>query len=120
MTTQNENNIASIPQYSLGKILMIWAAAAIPMALLGWVVAPAMASDSNKPGFERLGLLTIGLIWQFILTMFLLYQERGSLRWSVLKESLWLHAPRSPKTGEKQSRLLWWLILLVPLAAIFD
>jgi len=120
MNTQNENNIISIPQYSLRKILMVWASATIPMALLGWVVAPAMANDPNKPGFERLAILMIGLVWQFILTMFLVYQETGSLRWSVLKERLWLHAPHSPKTGEKQSRLLWWLIPLILITAVFD
>jgi len=120
MSTQNENNSISIPQYSLRKILMVWVAAAIPMALLGWVVAPAMANDPSKPGFERLGILTIGLVWQFILTLFLLYQETGSLRWTVLKERLWLQSPRSPKTGEKQSRALWWLIPLILVAALFD
>jgi uncharacterized protein len=118
MSTQNENNV--IPQYSLRKILIVWAAAAIPMALLGWVFAPAMADDPNQPGFERLAILTIGLVWQFILTIFLLYQETGSLRWSGLKERLWLHAPRSPKTGEKQSSFLWWLIPLILVAGIFD
>lgn len=118
MNTQNENNI--IPQYSLRKILMIWATAAIPMALLGWVIAPAMASDPNQPGFERLAILTIGLVWQFVLTMCLLYQETGSLQWSVIKERLWLQSPRSPKTGEKKNRFLWWLIPLILVAAIFD
>jgi hypothetical protein len=36
-------DISLIPQYSLGKILLVWAAAAIPMGILGWVVAPALA-----------------------------------------------------------------------------
>jgi hypothetical protein len=27
-------------QYSIGKILFIWALAAIPMGILGWVIAP--------------------------------------------------------------------------------
>ena len=120
MNTQNENNIISIPQYSLRKILMVWAAAAIPMGVLGWIVAPAMASDPNKPGFERLAILAIGLVWQFVLILILLRQETGSLRWSVLKERLWLNTPRSPKTGEKQKRLLWWLIPLILLTAIFE
>lgn len=120
MNVQIEKNSISIPQYSLRKILMIWAMAAIPMAVLGWVVAPTMADDPNKPGFERLAILAIGLVWQFILTMFLLYQETGSLRWSILKERLWLQSPRSPKTGEKQSSLLWWLIPLIVLTAIFE
>ena len=99
---------------------MVWAAAAIPMALLGWVVAPAMTQDPNKPGFERLAVLTVGLVWQFVLVMILLYQETGSLRWSILKEHLWLNAPRSPKTGEKRNRFWWWLIPLVLLTAAFE
>jgi len=117
MNTQHENNSNPIPQYSLGKILMVWAAAAIPMGLLGWVIAPAMAQDPNKPGFERLAILAVGLVWQFVLVMILLYQETGSLRWSILKERLWLNAPRSPKTGEVRKLFLWWLIPLVLLKA---
>jgi hypothetical protein len=31
------NGVSEIPQYSLGKILLVWAAAALPMAILGWV-----------------------------------------------------------------------------------
>ena len=120
MNVQHENNINQISQYGLGKILMVWAAAAIPMGLLGWVVAPAMAQDPNKPGFERLAILTVGLVWQFVLVMILLYQETGSLRWSILKERLWLNAPRSPKTGEMRNRFLWWLIPLVLLTAVFE
>jgi len=120
MNTQHENNINPISQYSLGKILMVWAAAAVPMGWVGWVVAPAMAQDPNKPGFERLAILAVGLVWQFVLIMILLYQETGSLRWSILKERLWLNAPRSPKTGEIRYRLLWWLIPLVLLTAGFE
>ena len=55
-----------ISQYSVAKILAIWAAAAVPMGILGWVVAPALAKDPEQPGFERLAILTIGLVWQFI------------------------------------------------------
>lgn len=120
MNTQHENNGNSIPQYSLAKILAVWAAAAIPMGLLGWVVAPALAQDSNKPGFERLAILTVGLVWQFVLVMILLYQETGSLRWSILKERLWLNAPRSPKTGEIRYRFLWRLIPLVLLTGGYE
>ena len=32
-----------IPQYSRGAILAIWLAAAVPMAVLSWVVAPRWA-----------------------------------------------------------------------------
>src|SRR5438105_15731689 len=30
----------ALKQYSLGKILAVWAAAAIPMGILAWIVAP--------------------------------------------------------------------------------
>ena len=74
-------------QYSLAKILSIWAAAALPMAVLAWVVAPWLADRLDGPvALPRalLVLLTVGLIWQFVLVLVLVYQERGSLRWSVL------------------------------------
>ena len=57
-----------------------------------------------------LGLLTIGLIWQFVLVMLPVYRERSSLRWSDLKDALWLQSPRSPTTGRIGGRL--WLILI--------
>jgi uncharacterized protein len=106
-------------QYSLAKILGIWAAAALPMGALAWVVAPRLAGqfDGSAPLIRTLlALLTIGLIWQFALVMVLVYRERGSLRWSVLKDALWLSAPRSPKTGRVGGRL--WLVL-IPFVLLF-
>jgi membrane protease YdiL (CAAX protease family) len=61
-------------------------------------------------------LLTLGLIWQFVLVLLLVHRERGSLRWAVLKDALWLHSPRSPTTGRVGGRL--WLVL-VPALLIF-
>jgi membrane protease YdiL (CAAX protease family) len=106
-------------QYSLAKILGVWAAAALPMAALAWVVAPLVAGWLDGPvpvARALLVLLTIGLIWQFVLVMLLVYRERGSLRWPVLKDALWLQAPRSPRTGRAGGRL--WLVL-VPALLIF-
>jgi uncharacterized protein len=100
-------------QYSLAKILGVWAAAALPMAALAWVVAPLVAGRLDGPvplTRALLVLLTVGLIWQFVLVMLLVYRERGSLRWSVLKDALWLHSPRSPTTGRVGGRL--WLVLI--------
>jgi hypothetical protein len=31
---------AAVRQYSLGQILAIWAAAAVPMGVLAWIIAP--------------------------------------------------------------------------------
>lgn len=114
------NNEEKIPQYSLIQIVLIWAAAAIPMGILGWIVAPALADDPAKPGFERLAVLTAGLIWQFILVMYLIYKENGNIRWITLREKLWLRAPRSPKTGEKSMRLWWWIIPILLLTALYE
>src|SRR5579871_3666941 len=103
--TEPQPGLVTIPQYSLRKILLVWAAAALPMALLGWVVAPALAHDPQNSGFERLAVLTVGLVWQFMLVMILLYQEAGNLRWSTIRQRLWLQTPRSPRTGKPRGRL---------------
>src|SRR5215211_4077308 len=62
-----------------------------------------------------LALLTVGLIWQFVLVMLLVHRERGSLRWPVLKDALWLKAPRSPTTGRVGGQL--WLVVIPCVAA---
>jgi uncharacterized protein len=112
--------LTEIPQYSLGKILMVWAAAAIPMAVLGWLVAPALALGSDDPVFARLAVLTVGLMWQFVLVMLLLYREARTWRWSTLGARLWLNPPRSARTGETRSRLWWWLVPITLVTALFD
>src|SRR5215216_3728863 len=106
-------------QYSLAKILGIWAAAALPMGALAWVVATLVAGQLDGPVpliRALLALLTVGLIWQFVLVVVLVYRERGSLRWAVLKDALWLHAPRSPRTGRVGGRL--WLVV-IPFVLLF-
>src|SRR5215472_13002813 len=117
--TEPKNDVSLLPQYSLYHILLIWAAAAIPMGILGWVVAPALAHLSQTPVLVRLAVLTVGLVWQFILVMILLYREAGNLRWSTIRSRLWLTTPRSPRTGEPRARLWWWLVPLILLTAIY-
>src|SRR5215207_1006321 len=90
------------------------------MAALAWVVAPWVADRLDGPlALPRalLALLTVGLIWQFVLVMLLVHRERGSLRWPVLKDALWLQAPRSPTTGRVGGRL--WLVLIPALLIFF-
>jgi membrane protease YdiL (CAAX protease family) len=112
------------PQYSLAKILGIWTAAALPMAVLGWIVAPALApdiaSDPIGAAVSRVGLLTLGLIWQFVLSMIFVYREEGDLRWATVRRRLRLNTPRDPKTGEPRARLWLWLVPLVILIALMD
>jgi len=107
-----------LPQWSLRRVLGTWAAAALPMAALSWVVAPWLVSAGvfAEPYAWPQALtlcMTAGLIWQFVLVLILVHSEQGSLRWPVLKGALWLTVPRSPRSGRRGGRL-WWL--LVPLA----
>jgi membrane protease YdiL (CAAX protease family) len=101
-------------QYSLVKILGIWALAAIPMGVLSWIVFPAVSPNSSSDplgaGVARLVLLTLGLIWLFVLSMILVRREEGDLRWATIKRRLRLDTPRDPKTGETRRRLWLWLI----------
>src|SRR5215211_3752361 len=116
---QADSRYAAVRQYSLVQILAVWAAAALPMGALAWVVAPLVAGRISGPlALPRtlLVLLTVGLIWQFVLVVLLVYRERGSLRWPVLKDALWLNAPRSPPPGPVGGRL--WLVL-IPATLLF-
>jgi membrane protease YdiL (CAAX protease family) len=110
-----------IPQYRRRAILAVWAAAALPMAALAWLVAPAVADrlsgEGNVPMVKALFVcLTVGLIWQFVLVMALVRHEQRSLRWSTLREALWLRSPRSPRSGRIGGRI--WLVL-IPLVLAF-
>src|SRR5215217_1574274 len=90
-------------QYSLAKIIGIWALAAVPMGILSWVVFPAVSpdvgSDPLGAGVIRIVLLTVGLIWLFLLSTIIVRQEEGDLRWVTVKRRLRLNAPREPSTG---------------------
>jgi membrane protease YdiL (CAAX protease family) len=101
-------------QYSLARILGIWALAAIPMGILSWVVFPALSPDFDSDplgaGVIRVVLLTLGLFWLFALSMIIVRQEEGDLRWATVKHRLRLNTPRDPKTGETRSRLWLWVI----------
>lgn len=101
-------------QYSLWQILSIWALAALPMGILSWVVIPAVSpdfkSDPIGAGVTRLGLLTAGMIWQFVLSMILVRKEEGDLRWATIKRRLRLNAPQDPTTGKTSRRLWLWAI----------
>ena len=106
----------TVPQYSRAKIAVIWAAATLPMALLSWAVAPWLKGSlgEESPLAKALLLsLTVGLIWQFVLVVVLVAREQGSLRWSLVRQALWLRAPRDPKTGRKGGRVWLWLLVFM-------
>jgi membrane protease YdiL (CAAX protease family) len=113
----NSTSTQANDQYSSAKILGIWAATALPMGFLGWVVYPALApdpmADPLKAGVTRTLLMAAGLVWMFVLAMLIVYREEGSLRWTTIRRRFWLNAPLDPKTGEPRRRLWLWLIPLV-------
>jgi membrane protease YdiL (CAAX protease family) len=109
----------TVPQLGLGGIIAVWVAAALPMGLLAWVVAPLLADHLSGPGgLSRTLIITLtgGLVWQFVLVLILVAREQGTLQWSVLKDALWLRAPRAPRTGRRGGRA--WLVVL-PLIVAF-
>ena len=111
----------TVTQYSRRQIFAIWAAAALPMGALSWIVAPAIADGSGIEALLRplIACLTVGLIWQFVLVMALVGYEQRSLRWSRLREALWLRSPRSPRSGRVGGRV-WLLVIPLALAAGFE
>ena len=124
VTIPSTDNSASADQYTLSEILGIWVAAALPMAILGWVVAPALAPDFRADPIGaaavRVGAFTVGLIWQFALAMIIVHREEGDLQWSTIRRRLWLNKPQDPKTGEFRGRLWLWLIPIIILLALSE
>ena len=123
--TNNLQDLAVNPekdQYTLWQILGIWLAAGFPMWLPGWMAYPAMSADLQPvdAGLLRMKLLTIGLIWQFVLAMIVLYREEGNIRLSTISRRFWLNHPISARTGETKKALWWWIIPLILLVASLE
>ena len=111
-------------QYSLAKILGIWALAAAPMGVLNWIVVPLLAPDSESDpfrfGITLLVLLALGLVWLFVLSMIIVRREEGNLRWATLKRRLRLNAPREPATGAPRARLWLWVVPFIVAVAVVE
>jgi uncharacterized protein len=116
-TTDDRTNL---PQYSLRKILGIWAAATVPMGVLAWVVAPWMSSwiGGRDPFIDALMIcFNLGLVWMRVMVLALVRREQGSLAWPVVRDALWLRAPRDPRTKRVGGRVWWYLIPFVVVSA---
>jgi membrane protease YdiL (CAAX protease family) len=119
--TDTAPSSVEIPQLRIRGILAVWAAAALPMAALAWLVAPVLADrfagNGIVPMFKALIVcLTAGLIWQFVLVAILVSREQRTLRWSTVREALWLRPPRSPRSGRVGGRV--WLIVIPLIVAV--
>jgi membrane protease YdiL (CAAX protease family) len=93
------------------------------MGVLAWIVAPLLRDQlgGDEPLAQALLILiTVGLIWQFVLVLILIRRELGGLQWSRVREALWLRPPRDPKTGRVGGRVWWWVLLFVALYALWQ
>jgi uncharacterized protein len=118
---QDGDRYAAVKQYTLAQILGVWAAAAIPMGLLAWVLAPWLRDQlgGDQPLAQALLIsLTVGLIWQFVLVLILIRRELGGLKWSRVRKALWLRPPRNPKSGRVGGRVWWWLVPFIVIEAL--
>ena len=54
------------------------------MGILGWIAFPLLAPDFESDplafGVTRVVLLTLGLVWLFVLSMIIVRREEGDLR----------------------------------------
>jgi membrane protease YdiL (CAAX protease family) len=101
-------------QYSLAKIMGIWASIALPMGLIHWVVGPILIPRVHmEPGFLYLILITLGLVWEGVLAYMILRREVKPFTWANIKDRVWLHTPTNPKTGVPSKWLYLWTIPLL-------
>lgn len=109
-------------QYTLWQILTIWLAAGVPMWILGWLIYPYLSQNLSAVdgGLLRIKLFTVGLMWQFVLSMLILYLEEGNIRLETIRRRFWLNNPVSPRTGQKDKRLWWLIIPLILLVVVME
>lgn len=122
MNTLNVQKTEHQSQYSLWQILGIWALGGLPMWLLGWLAYPyaSRGMTSIDAGLLRIRLFTFGLAWQFVLALIILYREEGNIRLSTISRRFWLRQPVSPKTGQPDKRLWWWLFPFILAFVVYE
>ena len=111
-TLQERSTTDEKGQYTLWQMLGIWLAGGAPIWILAWLVYPALRQGlaAMDAGLLWMKLALLGLIWQFVLSILILYREEGDMRISTIRRRFWLNNPISPRTGQKDNRL-WWLLI---------
>lgn len=111
--TKSKSTIAAEmgEQYSLARILGIWALASVPGALLYWLGLPLL-DRYTEISVGNLVLIVLGLpyIWHLILAFLILKKEAVDMHWNTIKDRLWLRTTSDPRTGKKNNALWLWLI----------
>jgi membrane protease YdiL (CAAX protease family) len=124
---EGESTVEGLPsesqskQYSLAKILGIWAAAALPMGLILFVFMPFLIPRVDlNPGLLFLSLITLAQVWLGVLSYIVLRREVVPFTWEGLKERLWLNTPRDPRTGRPSKKLFLWTIPVIAFLLLWD
>ena len=108
-------------QYSLKKILTIWALSAIPMAVLAFVVTPIFIPIIDlSPLIIYWIAIIVGLIWQFVLSVIILKNEGHGINWYTIQKRTKFQKPRDPKTGKSSNWLFLWVIPFIILNALIS
>lgn len=106
-------------QFTLAQIVGLWTAAAIPMALLAWLVVPVVVDQVAFPAVLVYWLvLMIGVAWQTAVSLWVIARHEGSLNWETVRRFVRLNAPRDPKTGVPCLRPFWRVPFLWPIVVI--
>jgi membrane protease YdiL (CAAX protease family) len=95
-------------QYRLSRILVVWVVATLPMVVLAWGITPLLIPRVNWPPIIFYWLVVLlGMLWQFLLSLWIIRGETGGLKWNALRRRVWLDLPHEPQSGEPRARLLW-------------
>jgi membrane protease YdiL (CAAX protease family) len=106
-------------QYSLAKILGIWALASLPGGLLYWLGLPLLDEYTEiSVGYLMLIVLGLPYIWHLILAYLILKNESVDMCWNTIKDRLWLRTTRDPRTGKPNNAFWFWVILVIAVYAI--
>ncbi len=85
------------------QIVGIWLAGGAPMWLLSWGIYPLLSAGRSlvDAGLLLEKLMIIGLVWEFVLSMLILYREEGNIWISTIRRRFWLNNPVSPEQAAK-------------------
>lgn len=101
-------------QYSLAKILGIWAAATVPMGLLAFMVVPYLIPRTSlHPGLVHWIAMVVGMMWQFVLSLLVLRAELGGLRWAEVRERIQWQRPRDRGRGAASRMVALWVVVAI-------
>ncbi|MFD0673514.1 CPBP family intramembrane glutamic endopeptidase [Cohnella sp. GCM10027633] len=108
-------------QYSVAKIMGLWALVAVPMLLFRFALLPALVPVVDMhPGILYWIMMIVGMIWQFVLSVIVLRRELGKLSWEKLKERLWLNHPVHPRTFRPYKLVYSFTIPIILYAFFFE